>query len=78
MHRTRRIRYQIERALAVLCAVALAITLVVPDWIERLFEISPDGGDSSAEWALSIGLVIATVAFSLLARHDRRALRHSG
>jgi hypothetical protein len=59
----------------VLCGVSLLLSLFVPDWIEVFTDASPDGGDGTAEWALSIGLLVGTVAFILLARRDWRALR---
>jgi hypothetical protein len=52
------------------------MTLVLPDWIERLFGLSPDGGDGSAEWGWVIAFAAATlVFFADAARWWRRTAR---
>lgn len=57
-------RLWFEAALGAASALALALTLVWPDWFERFFEFEPDAGDGSAEWGLAVALAIATlVAF---------------
>jgi hypothetical protein len=78
MPRTVRIRYQVERVLAVLSGVAFLMSLLVPEWIELLTGASPDGGDGGAEWGFSIVLLIGTLLFTLAARRDRRAARFTG
>lgn len=71
-------RFWFETILAVVSAVALALTLAVPDWFERLFDFAPDGGDGSAEWGLAAALAVATLILFVDAgrigwRHSRRA-----
>jgi hypothetical protein len=75
MSRILRVVFQIERLLAALCGLALVLTLLFPDWIERLFGASPDGGDGGAEWGVNLLLLGATLVFSLLARRHGQALR---
>jgi hypothetical protein len=55
------LRLWIETALGVVSAVAFMMTLIMPDWIERIFGFEPDGGDGSTEWGLAISLAIATL-----------------
>ena len=57
-----RLRVWIETALGVLTAIAFIVTLFVPDWIERIFEFEPDGGDGSTEWGLAVFLACVTLA----------------
>lgn len=54
-------RFWTEIGLGVVSALLLALTLAVPDWIERVFEVEPDAGDGSAEWGLALALSIATL-----------------
>ena len=56
-------RSRVEALLGLASAAMLSITLAVPDWIERAFNLSPDGGDGSVEWAWSVGFALATVLF---------------
>ncbi len=78
MTRWVRIRYQVERVLAVLSAIALVLTLAVPDWIEKLLDAAPDGGNGDAEWGVVAGLLAAAVVFTALAWRDRRLLNGAG
>jgi hypothetical protein len=69
-------RFWIEVALGLASAALTALTIVWPDWIERLFGFEPDGGDGSTEWGFALSLVIVTIMFSTLAgrtwwRHTR-------
>jgi hypothetical protein len=66
-----------EALLGCVSALALAMTLVWPDWIERLFDESPDGGDGSAEWGLALGLAVSTLVAFGAAWRDRQALQRS-
>ena len=55
------LRLWIETAFGVVSALALVMTLTMPDWIERIFGLEPDDGDGSTEWGLAISLAIATL-----------------
>ncbi len=62
--------------LALLSATLLALTLVMPDWLEVLFGLAPDAGDGSAEWGMAFTLAIATlVLFGSAGRTWRRHAR---
>ena len=51
-------------AAAVSAAISIA-TLVEPQWFERLFDESPDGGDGSLETIVAVGVfAIAAVVFA--------------
>jgi len=69
-----RTRMWIEALLAAVAAVLTAVTLIWPDWIELLFDASPDGGDGSAERAIAIAWLLAAIVFGGLARSDWRRL----
>lgn len=71
----RRTAYRIEIACAIVSALLAALTLVEPQWIERLFEASPDEGDGSLErWIVGGGFLLAALIAALLARRERRRL----
>lgn len=55
-------------------------TLADPQWIERWFDESPDGGDGSVErWIVGGCFLVLTVVAAGLARRERRrgALLHA-
>ena len=68
-------RFWVETILACLSGGLTALTLIWHNWIELLFEVEPDGGDGSFEWALVVVLLAATVVFSVLARIEWRRAR---
>ena len=70
MLRKARVRFWIEVILAVVTAALLLLTLISREWIEEVFGVDPDAGSGALEWAIVIALVVATVAFSLLARAE--------
>jgi hypothetical protein len=65
--------FWIESSLAVSSASACALTVVLPNWIEQLFDFSPDANDGSSEWGLVITLAIMATAFAALASREFRA-----
>jgi hypothetical protein len=65
-------RARIELALAIVSAFLFVLTLITREWIELVFGVEPDGGSGALEWAIVLLFLLATVAFSLLARRDRR------
>jgi hypothetical protein len=65
------LRFWIETVLGVLSAVALVMTVAIPDWIERYFGFDPDGGNGSTEWGWALTLAIATIALFFDARRLR-------
>jgi hypothetical protein len=66
-------RFWVEGAVGLLSAVLLTLTVLMPDWIERLFGASPDAGDGSTEWRLvSILASISVVMFCLAGRTRKK------
>ena len=65
------LRFWLETVLSVLSTIMLALTLAMPDWIERIFGFEPDGGDGSTEWGWAISLAITAVALLVDARRLR-------
>ena len=71
--------YRLEMAVALTSVALFALTLVVPQWIEMLFDASPDRGDGSAErWVVSALFGLAAVLAAVLARRERRRLGSTG
>lgn len=56
-------RSWVEAFFGLVSATMLSITLAVPDWIERVFDLAPDGGDGSVEWGWAVGFAVATLLF---------------
>jgi len=66
--------YRIEVAVALVSAALFVLTLVDPQWIERWFDESPDGGDGSFErWIVGGGFLVAALIAALLAWRERAA-----
>ncbi|MBS0455043.1 MAG: ABC transporter permease [Proteobacteria bacterium] len=57
------LRVKVEAALSLACALLAVLTAFVPDWIEHIFDASPDGGSGEAEW----GIVVIFAAAALMA-----------
>lgn len=65
--------YRVKVVVSALSALLFAWTLIDPQWIERWFDESPDGGDGSAErWVVGGGFFIAALLAAWLARRQRR------
>ena len=74
--RQRGLLYRAEVAAAIISACLFVLTLVDPQWIETLFDESPDGGDVSLERAILLSCTfLTTVLAALLARRERRLLQ---
>jgi hypothetical protein len=63
-------RYWIECAFAGLSACLLILTVAVPEWIELIFGVDPDGGNGSLEIAILSACLIITIVASLAARRE--------
>lgn len=64
--------YAAEWAAAALGFAGFVGTLIEPQWIERLFDESPDGGDGSLErWLVAGAFLVAAIAAAALARRER-------
>jgi MFS superfamily sulfate permease-like transporter len=68
-----RVRFVLETATAVLGSGLAALTLLWPDWIERVFGVDPDGGSGLDEWLIVAAAFSVAVASALLARREWRA-----
>jgi hypothetical protein len=67
-----RTRFWIEAGLAALTAILFVVTLISREWIEAIFNVDPDGGDGSLEWAIVAALFATSLTLSLLARAEWR------
>lgn len=54
------------------------LTLIVPDWIEVVFKVEPDGGNGSLEWLVVAGMAVVTLAFAVDARRTWNAAPAEG
>ena len=74
MNRSRRLppRFWGETITASITAVMTVVTAISREWIEALTGWDPDNGSGALEWATVIGLAVATVTLSLLARMEWR------
>lgn len=75
MKRTMRFRFWLETGMATITGFLFVITLLWGDWIERVFGVSPDGGNGSLEWLIVVVLFVATITLILLARSELRKAR---
>jgi hypothetical protein len=73
------VRFWVAMVLGLTSATLLALTIVLPDWMEVLFGVAPDAGDGSAEWGLALAWAVASVLmFGLAGRTWRRHVRLRG
>jgi hypothetical protein len=76
MQKSLRVRFWVETVLAAVTGVLFVVTLLVRDWVEVVFGVEPDQHNGALEWAIVGALLIATVAWSVLARAEwKRAVR---
>ena len=61
-----------EAALSAICALLAVLTWFIPDWIERIFEASPDGGSGETEWGIVIIFAAAALMAGWAARREWR------
>ena len=74
-----RLLYRIEIAVALLSAALAVLSFIEPQWIERVFDEAPDGGDGSLErWVAGGGFAVAALIAAWLARRTRRRLAAPG
>ena len=69
-------RIWVELMLGLMSAVSLALAIVLPNWMERLFRLAPDAGDGSAERGFALfWAAIAILMFGLAGRAWRKNIR---
>ena len=73
--RRSRTRLYVEVVLASSSAILLALTLVYPNWIERIFDVDPDAGSGELEWVIALGALVSTLVFGIAARREWRLVR---
>ena len=61
---------------ALVSAGCVVLSVVWPDWIERVFDVSPDGGDGSTEWGVTAVAVVATLVFVAAGLLEQRRYSH--
>lgn len=66
-------RFWWEIALTAVTLPLVAFTLLVPDWIEAVFGVDPDGGDGMLEIAIAISAVVGLGCAWLARLEWRRA-----
>ena len=61
------IRYRVEVVAGLITAILAVATLVMPDWIEAVFHVNPDGGNGAVEWGIVLVLGVMTAVLWSLA-----------
>lgn len=61
-----------EAMLGTNTGVLFIVTLFSRDWIEAVFRVDPDQGSGALEWGIVAGLLVVTLAMTLLARYEWR------
>jgi hypothetical protein len=71
-------RFVLEVSAALLCAAIFVSTLLEPAWFERIFDVSPDGGDGGLEAlaALAASFVAGGICARLAWREWLRSTPH--
>jgi hypothetical protein len=69
-------RIWMELMLGLMSTLSLALAIVLPDWMERLFGLAPDAGDGSAERGFALlWAAISVLMFGLAGRAWRKHVR---
>ena len=63
-----------EAIAAAVFGVLAVLTLMMPNWIEAVIGVEPDGGSGAAEWLIvTVSGALALILAASSARHLRRA-----
>lgn len=65
-------RFWFESVFALVSVIVSVATLIVPTWIEAVFNGDPDQHNGALEWAIAAVLLAAAVAAVALARREPR------
>ncbi len=72
VERSVRRRFWAETVVAVVCLLTGVVTLVVPDWIERLGGGGGDAGSSATERLVAVVVITVALTAAVLARIEWR------
>jgi hypothetical protein len=67
-----RTRFWLESAIALVTAVLAVLTAAVPDWIETVLGVDPDGGNGLVEWGVTAAFAILMIGCAIAARLEYR------
>ena len=70
-------RARLQLICAIVCAVLTIAAFAVPEWIEEVTTLEPDGGGGELEWLLAAAFGVASVVFGVLTFRTRRLLTTS-
>ena len=65
-------RFWMEIALLLASMLFLVATVAIPDWIEAVSGLDPDGGNGMVERGIVAVLVLGAAALSVIARREWR------
>lgn len=71
-------RTRVDVIAATVFGFLTTLTLIVPDWIEVVFKVEPDGGNGSLEWLIVAVMALVAVAFAVDARRTWTAAPAEG
>jgi hypothetical protein len=63
-------RFWVEASLGGATAALAGLTLLSTEWVEVVFGVDPDRGSGTLEWLIVAALLLATLAFGLLAGRE--------
>lgn len=72
VERSVRRRFWAEAVIAVVCLLTGVVTLVVPDWIERLGGAGRDAGSGATERLVALVVITVALTAAVLARIEWR------
>ena len=67
-------RARIQLICGIACAVLTIAAFAVPEWIEAVTTLKPDGGGGELEWLLAAAFGVTSVVFGVLTFRSRRQL----
>lgn len=71
-------RFWVEVVAAAVSGALLAVTVLIPSWIELVFGVDPDHGSGALEWTVVLLALLAWALLSFLAGREWRRCRVVG
>lgn len=65
-------RFWAEAGLATVAGALAVLTLAVPDWIEAVSGLEPDGGGGALEWGIVVVALLICITAAVVARLEWR------